>query len=141
MANSVITRKKSAAIRKRVWSDVQNAHHQRARTQFQAATAQVPDVRRHLHGADCIIWPSPMRQPRVLFALCLLLIAPLHAASPKKPVTTESVLSAQIKAVVNQPQMASALWGIDVVDLESGKTIYSLNPDHLFLPASNVKLP
>ena len=36
--------------------------------------------------------------------------------------------------------MASALWGIDVVDLATGRTIYSLNPDHLFLPASNVKL-
>lgn len=36
--------------------------------------------------------------------------------------------------------MSSAHWGIDVVDLESGKVIYSLNPDHLFLPASNVKL-
>jgi len=36
--------------------------------------------------------------------------------------------------------MASAEWGIDVLDLESGKVLYSLNPDHLFVPASNVKL-
>lgn len=36
--------------------------------------------------------------------------------------------------------MASAHWGIDVLDLTSGKVIFSLNPDHLFLPASNVKL-
>src|SRR5262249_8290092 len=35
---------------------------------------------------------------------------------------------------------ARALWGIDVVDLASGKTVYSLNPDHLFVPASNTKL-
>ncbi|HEY6347948.1 MAG TPA: D-alanyl-D-alanine carboxypeptidase/D-alanyl-D-alanine-endopeptidase [Candidatus Angelobacter sp.] len=81
-----------------------------------------------------------MHQRRVLYALCLLLIVPLHAASPQKPVRTEPSLGAQIRAIINQPQMASALWGIDVVDLESGKTIYSLNPDHLFLPASNVKL-
>ena len=81
-----------------------------------------------------------MHQPRVLYALCLLLIVPLHAASPQKPVKTEPNLGAQIRAITNQPQMASALWGIDVVDLESGKVIYSLNPDHLFLPASNVKL-
>lgn len=81
-----------------------------------------------------------MRPSRVLYALCLLLIVPVQAAPQRKPVRTESSLGPQIRAVINQPQMSSAVWGIDVVDLESGKVIYSLNPDHLFLPASNVKL-
>lgn len=81
-----------------------------------------------------------MRPSRVLYALCLLLIVPVQAAPQRKPVRTESSLGPQIRAVINQPQMSSAEWGIDVVDLESGKVIYSLNPDHLFLPASNVKL-
>ncbi|HEY6248555.1 MAG TPA: D-alanyl-D-alanine carboxypeptidase, partial [Candidatus Angelobacter sp.] len=81
-----------------------------------------------------------MRQLRRVYALCLLLIVPLYAAPQKKPLKTESSVGAQIRALINQPQMASALWGIDVADLESGKTIYSLNQDHLFLPASNVKL-
>ena len=81
-----------------------------------------------------------MLPPRVLCAFCLLFVIPLHAAPQKRPARTDSNLGAQIRAVINQPQMASALWGIDVVDLESGQTIYSLNPDHLFLPASNVKL-
>ena len=30
--------------------------------------------------------------------------------------------------------------GIEVVDLASGKTLYSLNADKLFIPASNTKL-
>lgn len=81
-----------------------------------------------------------MRPSRVLYALCLLLIVPVQAAPQRKPVRTESSLGPQIRAVINQPQMSSAEWGIDAVDLESGKVIYSLNPDHLFLPASNVKL-
>lgn len=81
-----------------------------------------------------------MLQRRVLYALCLLFVIPLHAAPQKRLARTESNLGAQIRAVINQPQMASALWGIDVVDLETGQTVYSLNPDHLFLPASNVKL-
>lgn len=81
-----------------------------------------------------------MRPSRVLYALCLLLIVPVQAAPQRKPVRTESSLGPQIRAVISQPQMSSAVWGIDVVDLESGKVIYSLNPDHLFLPASNVKL-
>jgi len=49
-------------------------------------------------------------------------------------------VAAQIEAIIHQPQMASAHWGIDVLDPTSGKVIYSLNPDHLFLPASNTKL-
>jgi D-alanyl-D-alanine carboxypeptidase/D-alanyl-D-alanine-endopeptidase (penicillin-binding protein 4) len=36
--------------------------------------------------------------------------------------------------------MASSVWGIDVLDLASGKVIYSLDPDRLFVPASNAKL-
>ena len=34
----------------------------------------------------------------------------------------------------------TAFWGIQVVDLESGKTLYESNPDHFFVPASNTKL-
>lgn len=78
-----------------------------------------------------------MRRLRVVFALCLLAL-PVHAAPRKR--APKAGLAAQIEAVIHQPQMASAHWGIDVLDLTSGKVIFSLNPDHLFLPASNVKL-
>jgi len=67
-------------------------------------------------------------------------VLPLQAAPRKKRVKAQSDLEAKIETIINQPQMASAHWGIDVLDLESGKAIYALNPDHLFLPASNVKL-
>jgi len=33
-----------------------------------------------------------------------------------------------------------AFWGIRIVDLATGKTLYELNPDHFFVPASNTKL-
>jgi D-alanyl-D-alanine carboxypeptidase/D-alanyl-D-alanine-endopeptidase (penicillin-binding protein 4) len=33
-----------------------------------------------------------------------------------------------------------AFWGIQIVDLGSGKTLYELNPDRFFVPASNTKL-
>jgi D-alanyl-D-alanine carboxypeptidase/D-alanyl-D-alanine-endopeptidase (penicillin-binding protein 4) len=35
---------------------------------------------------------------------------------------------------------AKAFWGIEVVDLESGKTLYRWNADRFFVPASNTKL-
>ena len=34
----------------------------------------------------------------------------------------------------------TAFWGIQIVDLGSGKTLYELNPERFFVPASNTKL-
>jgi serine-type D-Ala-D-Ala carboxypeptidase/endopeptidase (penicillin-binding protein 4) len=84
-----------------------------------------------------MLQPS-IRQLRVLCALFLLLVVPVQAAQRRR--IPKLGLASQIEAIVYQPQMASAHWGIDVLDLDSGKIIYSLNPDHLFLPASNAKL-
>ena len=78
---------------------------------------------------------------RLLCAVFLLLASHLSAFSAPKPRPKKKPdLTAQIDAIINQPQMSSAEWGIDAVDLESGKVIYSINPNHLFLPASNAKL-
>ena len=46
----------------------------------------------------------------------------------------------RIEELLAAPDMAKAVWGIEVVDLGSGKTVYSLNADKLFIPASNTKL-
>ncbi len=42
--------------------------------------------------------------------------------------------------MLSQPPLNRAHWGVDVVDLETGKALYSQNSDQLFLPASNAKL-
>ena len=46
----------------------------------------------------------------------------------------------RIEELLADPDVAKAVWGIEVVDLGSGKTLYSLNADKLFIPASNTKL-
>lgn len=58
----------------------------------------------------------------------------VRKAAPKKS------LAEQINAILAQPELARAHWGLEVVDLSSGKPVYSLNPNQLFLPASNAKL-
>ena len=40
----------------------------------------------------------------------------------------------------SSPASRGAFWGIQVVELETGRTVYELNADRLFVPASNVKL-
>ncbi len=94
----------------------------------------------------------PLRHPaRALVALLLLVSIGVFAAqAPKKKAARSGThteralaqknLAQKISAILSQPQLARAHWGIDVVELESGRAMYSLNADELFLPASNAKL-
>src|ERR1022692_3806604 len=68
-----------------------------------------------------------------LVPLILLLVAPLLAA-PVKP------LPDRIATVLSAPDLARGFWGIEVVSLTTGKTLYLQNADKLFTPASNTKL-
>jgi len=63
--------------------------------------------------------------------LALAVCAPLLGAN----------LAESIRLAIDSSAVArTAFWGIQVVDLASGKTIYELNPNHNFVPASNAKL-
>jgi D-alanyl-D-alanine carboxypeptidase/D-alanyl-D-alanine-endopeptidase (penicillin-binding protein 4) len=68
-----------------------------------------------------------------LVFIVLLSVAPLLAA-PAKP------LPDRIAAVLSAPDLARGFWGIEVVSLTTGKTLYLQNADKLFTPASNTKL-
>jgi serine-type D-Ala-D-Ala carboxypeptidase/endopeptidase (penicillin-binding protein 4) len=79
------------------------------------------------------------RSHRALCALALVLSLQLSAAAAKKPAPKKD-LAKEITAILSQPPLDRAHWGLDVVDLETGKVVYALNQDQLFLPASNAKL-
>jgi D-alanyl-D-alanine carboxypeptidase/D-alanyl-D-alanine-endopeptidase (penicillin-binding protein 4) len=64
-------------------------------------------------------------------ALSLLLAAVAGAAS--LPENIERLLA-------SSPAARTAFWGIQVIDLASGKTVYEQNSDRFFVPASNTKL-
>jgi serine-type D-Ala-D-Ala carboxypeptidase/endopeptidase (penicillin-binding protein 4) len=59
------------------------------------------------------------------------------AATPRVP---PSPLAESIDAFIAQPRFAHALWGIDVVSLDTGAMLYRHAAGTLFLPASNAKL-
>ena len=69
---------------------------------------------------------------RLLF-IAVLLATPLLAA-PVKP------LPDRVAAVLNAPDLTQGFWGIEVVSVATGKTLYVQNGDKLFTPASNTKL-
>src|SRR5947209_3551709 len=62
----------------------------------------------------------------------------LEAAS--KPAETLAELREQLQQHIANPRFDAALWGIKVVSLDSGKTLFEQNAQKLFSPASNSKL-
>jgi D-alanyl-D-alanine carboxypeptidase/D-alanyl-D-alanine-endopeptidase (penicillin-binding protein 4) len=76
---------------------------------------------------------SGRRSVARLVPIVLLLVATLLAA-PVKP------LADRVADVLSAPDLARGFWGIEVVSLATGQTLYSQNADKLFTPASNTKL-
>ena len=70
-----------------------------------------------------------MKAARFLLALCLAV--PGQAASPARAID---------RLLASSPAARGAFWGIQVTDLKTGRTLYQLNADRLFVPASNTKL-
>ena len=74
---------------------------------------------------------------RIAFARILILVLaqafgalPVHGAS----------LAERVAEITDTSAAERAFWGIQVVDLDDGRTIYEQHQDKLFLPASNGKL-
>ena len=79
-----------------------------------------------------------------LLTTCLLagcVSAPTRTLSSARaaPLPARTV-AADIEAFIAQPRFAHADFGISVVSLDSGKTLYAHDADKLFVPASNAKL-
>jgi D-alanyl-D-alanine carboxypeptidase/D-alanyl-D-alanine-endopeptidase (penicillin-binding protein 4) len=65
-----------------------------------------------------------------------LLLAPVLALSVSAASLPESI----DRLLAASPAARSAFWGIQIVDLDSGKTLYEQNTGRFFIPASNAKL-
>lgn len=56
------------------------------------------------------------------------------------PASAPTSLGEQIEGLISQPRFAGADWGIAVISLNTGRTVYSHHADQLFQPASTAKL-
>ncbi len=74
--------------------------------------------------------------------LMIVLLAQTLASGSRKhaSVSESQKLGKQIGTILSDPGAARAMWGIDVVSIDSGKTVFARNQDKLFTPASNTKL-
>jgi D-alanyl-D-alanine carboxypeptidase/D-alanyl-D-alanine-endopeptidase (penicillin-binding protein 4) len=62
------------------------------------------------------------------------------AASAPAPAAQRVLLRTMIDSLVAQPRFRNAFWGILIVDPARSDTLYALNAQKLFLPASNMKI-
>ena len=79
---------------------------------------------------------------RLLFLVVfvtLLFNAPASGAK-KRRVRAPRALGPHIQFILRQSAAQRGFWGIEVLRLRDGRVLFKLNQDHLFTPASNMKL-
>jgi len=79
-------------------------------------------------------------QSRKLFVSCACAVLFLAVARPQLGAQSAETLAQRIQKVIARPEFAHANFGIKFVSLDTGKVLYSLNADKLFVPASTTKL-
>jgi D-alanyl-D-alanine carboxypeptidase/D-alanyl-D-alanine-endopeptidase (penicillin-binding protein 4) len=72
--------------------------------------------------------------------LLLVWLIPSARALTNQPATTLVELQNRLFEYVSQPKFDAGLFGVKIVSLDSGKTIFEHNANKLFSPASNCKL-
>ena len=109
---------------------------------------------RLLRGRGTLLQDSNMiRQSILKLTACLLIplgwsaqpIAFGQNPTPAQQLTTQAPetvdsLRTRLTTHISQPRFNSAAWGIKIVSLDSGKTIFEHNSQKYFSPASNAKL-
>ncbi len=77
---------------------------------------------------------------RTALISCLLLVLAWRPAWAQQPALADPALGATIDQVIGADVFADGFWGVHVVDLETGRTLYARSEGKNFVPASNVKL-
>jgi dihydroorotase/N-acyl-D-amino-acid deacylase len=78
------------------------------------------------------------RVPAFLCAAILLFLFCLPI--PRTCAQSEAALAERIQKVISRPEFSHANFGIEFYSLDTGKVIYALNADKLFVPASTTKI-
>jgi PBP4 family serine-type D-alanyl-D-alanine carboxypeptidase len=76
------------------------------------------------------------------FLLLRLIISIFLASclSSSTPAQSAQTLAERIQKVISRPEFAHANFGIEFSSLDTGKVLYALNADKMFVPASTTKL-
>ena len=89
------------------------------------------------HLLEDSVLKNKSRLPLLSVPLLTLILA---LQAPPCRAQSESSLSQRIQKVISRPEFAHANFGIEFYSLDSGKVVYALNADKLFVPASTTKI-
>ena len=81
-----------------------------------------------------------MRSARLAATMLVPLALAGAASTAAAQETPERPVPPRVLDIINGPKYAGATWGIRMVDLRSGRLVYSLGPDSLFFTGSVRKL-
>ncbi len=85
--------------------------------------------------------PLYRRLRTIAFTGLLLWLCNLTAAAAQRGHHGEDKqLAKRVDAILARPDVARGFWGVEIEDLDTGRTVYSYDADRLFTPASNTKL-
>lgn len=76
----------------------------------------------------------------LLSAASVSAVASTPVVAPLPPVATLTELQSRLEAHVSDPRFAAAAWGVKIVSLDTGRTLYAHAADRRLSPASNAKL-
>lgn len=82
---------------------------------------------------------APSAARLLLLAVALALIQPAFGQQPAETETSAALVQ-RLEAHMGQPRFARARWGVAVLSLDSGKTVFERDAGKLMILASNTKL-
>src|SRR6267143_5751258 len=85
---------------------------------------------------------SALKNSSRVLRLCGALVAALLFCIQLAPARaqSQSTLAQRIQKVISRPEFTHANFGIEFYSLDTGKVVYALNADKLFVPASTTKI-
>ncbi len=76
----------------------------------------------------------------LVLGLGAVALGPARPAVADETTALETRTQQAVEAILEEPDLPSAIWGIYALDLQTGRVVYSRNGDKNLIPASNLKL-
>jgi N-acyl-D-amino-acid deacylase len=82
---------------------------------------------------------SALKNNSRVLSLCSALLCVIFFQAATARAQSDASLAQRIQKVISRPEFAHANFGIEFYSLDTGKVVYALNADKLFVPASTTK--
>jgi serine-type D-Ala-D-Ala carboxypeptidase/endopeptidase (penicillin-binding protein 4) len=96
--------------------------------------------RRRVRGAAAVLWIAALFGAAPANSQSVSKTQQKHAPEHARLRPDVARFRARVNAVLGQASTSRLNWGIEVANRDTGETVFELNGDHFFTPASNAKI-